>query len=247
MVRVPTLRSNTRTREAPATRVVIVDDHDIVRLGVRDFLAASPRCEVIGEAATAREAFALIEVAKPDVVVMDLVLRGMDGVVATREILRRAPQSRVVILSAHSQNQDVMDALEAGAVGYVLKSDEPATLIRALDVVCRGEVYVSRSLAKRLLDAKRERQPLSEALDLPSEREREIFRLSAECQRAVEIAKDLCLSRKTVDTHLNRIYRKLKLRNQAELIRLAFRIGLVHAVRSPSQDRASRQRGARRV
>jgi len=226
------LRSNTRAGETPATRIVVIDDHEIVRIGVRDFLAALPRVEVVGESATAREAFRLIEEAKPDVVVMDLVMRGMDGVVATREVLRRAPKARVLILSAHGQIQDVLDAMEAGAVGYVLKSEDPAMLIRALEATSRGEVYVSRPLAQRLLDAKREEQPLTAKLRVLSEREREIFRLSAECQGAVEIAKELCLSRKTVDTHLNRIHRKLKLRNRAELVRFALRIGLVHSVRS---------------
>jgi DNA-binding NarL/FixJ family response regulator len=236
------LRAKNRTRGARATTVVLVDDDEIVRIGLRDFLATSLRFEVVGESATAREAFRLIEVAEPDVVVMDLVMRGMDGVIATREILRRVSRSRVLILSAHGQTQDVLDAMDAGAAGYVLKADEPETLIRALDVVSRGELYLSRRLAQGLSAARQDKESLTARLAVLSEREREIFRLSAECQGANEIARELCLARKTVDTHLNRIHRKLKLRNQAELVRLAFSIGLVHSVRPGSgQDRASLQ------
>ena len=213
------------------TTIVLVDDHELVRIGLRDYLAAFREYAVIGEAATARDAFPLIEQAKPDLVLMDLVLPGMDGVIATREVRRRAPRSRVIIVSAHRQVHDLVDAMDAGAAGYVLKSDDPATLIDAIEAASRGGRYVTRSMAPHLAATRGTRRPLAEVLSMLSEREHEVFRLAADCRAASEIAHDLCVARKTVDTHISRIHRKLGLRNQAELVRLAFGIGMVHSVR----------------
>jgi DNA-binding NarL/FixJ family response regulator len=212
-------------------RVVLVDDHEVLRAGVRDFLATSPAYEVVGEAATARASFPVIESVRPDIVLMDIALPGMDGVVATREILRRVPRTRIVVLSAHGQAHDVMDAIDAGAICYVLKADPLETLTRALDHAARGARYLAPAVAARLSAIERSR-PIGHVLDVLSTREREIFRLAADCRSAGEVARELCLARKTVDTHLNRIHRKLGLRDRAELVRFAVGIGLVHSIRT---------------
>jgi DNA-binding NarL/FixJ family response regulator len=212
-------------------RIVLVDDHEVVRLGVRAFLAVSPGLDVVGEAGTGRDALKLVEAAKPNVVLMDLVLPDMDGVVATREILRRQPQTRVAMLSAYEQNHDVTDAMNAGALAYVLKGDPPETLLAALHQITQGRRYFSPGLAARRSAIAA--APPGDALDVLSEREREIFRLAADCRSAQEIARNLCLARKTVDTHLNRIHRKLGIRDRAELVRMAAGLGLVHTLRRP--------------
>ncbi len=209
-------------------KVVLIEDHEVFRTGVSDFLAASPRYEVVGEAATARAGFAVVASAKPKLVLMDLELPDIDGVVATRELLRRELHVSVVILTAHERMGDVNDALSAGAVGYVRKSDDPATLLQALDAVARGSRFMSPSVAAQLLDPG---SPRADRLDVLSEREREIFRLAADCRTSREIAANLCIARKTVDTHMNRINRKLALRDRAELVRLAAALGFVHSIR----------------
>jgi len=207
----------------------------MLRAGLRDFLSSFPEYAVVGEAASARQGFAVIEAHKPDVVVMDIALPGMDGIVATREVLRRLPTARVVILTAHAQIHDVVDAIDAGAVGYVLKSDPPETLKDALDGSIHGRRYLAPQLATTFPSALKPSPKTGGALEVLSEREREIFRLAAECRTAVEIARDLCIARKTVDVHVNRINRKLGLRDRADLVRLAASIGLVHSIRPPSR------------
>jgi DNA-binding NarL/FixJ family response regulator len=214
-------------------RIVLVDDHTLFRMGVRHVLTNTPGHEVVGEASTARSAFRIVDALGPDVVLMDIAMPGMDGVVATREILRRAPHIRVLVLSAHEQMQDVKDALDAGALGYALKGDPPETLEKALASVASRVRYLSPRLRARVLSVERER-PSADDLGVLSEREREIFRLAADCRTSPEIARQLCIARKTVDTHINRINHKLHLRDRAELVRLAARVGLVHAIRPQS-------------
>ena len=207
-----------------------MEDHALFRAGIREFLSSVPGYEVVGEAATARVGFRMLESARPDVVLMDVALLGMDGIVATREILRRAPRVRVIVVSAHARVHDVIDALDAGAIGYVLKTDAPEALVQALDCAARGVPYVSPELAPCLSDFNASR-PVGDVLDVLSQREREIFRLAADCRSSVEIARELCIARKTVDTHLNTLNRKLGLRDRAELVRFAVGIGLVHSIR----------------
>jgi DNA-binding NarL/FixJ family response regulator len=220
---------------AVPTRVVLVDDHEMLRAGVRDFVASFPGYTVVGEAASARQGLIVIEAQKPDLVLMDIALPGMDGIVATREVLRRVPTARVIILSGHAQIHDVVDAIDAGATAYVLKSDPPETLKDALDHSARGRRYLAPVLVTNFPSALKPSPRTGGVLEALSEREREIFRLAADCRTAVEIAHDLCIARKTVDVHLNRINRKLALRDRADLVRLAASIGLVHSIRPPSR------------
>ncbi len=217
-------------------RVILVEDHPFFRLGVRVLLSSMPGYEVVGEASSARDAFKLLDSARPDLVLMDIVLPGMDGVVATREILRRAPGVKVLVLSGHEDLRDVLDALAAGAIGYALKSEPPEALVHALEQVGRGNRYVAPELEEELSMLWSDRAASPDVLDVLSEREREVFRLAADCHMPQEIAGELCLARKTVDSHLNRINRKLGLRNRADLVRMAARLGLVHAVRTARAD-----------
>ena len=217
-------------------RVFLVEDHPFFRVGVRVLLGTAPGYEVVGEASSAREAFKVIERVRPDLVLMDVSLPGMDGVVATREILRRVPEVKVLIFSAHEDVRDVVDALAAGAIGYALKSESPDALLLALARVSRGEPYVAPELAERMAKESSQGARSSDVLDVLSEREREVFRLAADCRMPQEIAGELCIARKTVDTHLNRINRKLGLRNRSDLVRMAARLGLVHAVRTARAD-----------
>ena len=166
-------------------------------------------CKVVGEASSAREALILLDTQNPDVVLMDIGLPGMDGVVATREIRRRSPKVRVLILSFYDEAHDVLDALNAGASGYALKSEATEALEAALRAVTRGERYLAPVLASRLAIYHSRRSQPPDVLSILSEREREVFRLAAECMLAREISHELCISRKTVDTHLYRIHRKL--------------------------------------
>jgi RNA polymerase sigma factor (sigma-70 family) len=212
-------------------RILIVDDHPLIRAGIRSLLGRVPHWTIVGEAATAREALVLLDAREPDAVVLDIALPGMDGVIATREIRRRAPATRVLILTAHGELADVRDALAAGASGYVLKSEADA-LIAALTAISRGERYLSPAVATSLEVAEQAPDQTRDLLAALSEREREIFRLAAECLTTQEIAHELCISRKTVDTHLYRIHRKLGLRNSAELVRLAVSLGLFHTGRT---------------
>jgi len=218
-------------------KAVLIDDHQIFRVGIKYMLTSASEWRIVGEAGRAREAFALIDAERPDVALVDVALPGMDGVVATREIRRRAPSTRILILTVHEEIRDVVDAFAAGAAGYSLKTEEPEALVAALAAVMRGERYVAPALSARL--AAYESVPQPDVLSVLSEREREIFRLAAECLITREIAHELCISRKTVDTHLYRIHHKLGLRTSAELVRLAGRLGLIHTSRAATEPRAS--------
>lgn len=206
------------------TKLLVVDDHALVRLGLRDLLSTTPEFQIVGEESTARAAFPLIDSQRPDIVLMDVELPGMDGVVATREIKRRTSRTRVLILTVHDQIQDVLDALDAGASGYAHKSDDGEALIGALRAVGRGERYLSPPIAAKLATYESRAGKTRDVLAVLSEREREVFRLASECLLTREIARELCISRKTVDTHLYRIHRKLGVRTSAELVRLAERL-----------------------
>jgi DNA-binding NarL/FixJ family response regulator len=228
-------------------KVMLIDDHPLFRAGLRHALAGAPEFQVLGEWGRARDAFQAIDAQQPDIVVMDVALPGMDGIVATREVLRRAPHSRVLILTVYDQLSDVLDAMAAGVSGYALKTDDAPAFLTALRALARGERYIAPKVAERLQVHQNRREIPQDILSVLSTREREVFRLAAECLLTREIARELCISRKTVDTHLYRIHRKLGLRTSAELVRLASSLGMVHAgrtrdvsaIRAPIETEAS--------
>ena len=213
-------------------KIILVDDHALFRMGARLALGDTPGFEIAGEASTARRGLELLDSVRPDIVLMDIAMPGMDGVLATREIRRRVPQARVVIVTAHDQVNDVFDAFEAGASGYVLKSDGPETLVDAILTVSRGQRYVAPALIGSLSTLEVQRSKSNDVLTVLTEREREIFRLAAQCLPARDIARELCIARKTVDSHLYRINHKLGLHNLAELVRLAADLGMLPAART---------------
>jgi DNA-binding NarL/FixJ family response regulator len=177
--------------------------------------------EVGGAPAPPRPPFPILDLAHPDVVLMDLVLPGMDGLSATREIKRRAPETKILICSMHGRLQDVLDAFAAGATGYVIKNEVADQIVIAVRMVARGQRYLASSLATAI-DRGRGRKPATaDVLSALSEREREVFRMVIQGLPCTTIARELCISRKTVETHRYRINHKLGLHSAVDLIRFA--------------------------
>src|SRR4051812_13660360 len=213
-------------------RIFILDDEPIVRAGLRQIFATESDVVIAGEAGSAREAFQSIEAARPDVVVVDLVLPGMDGAAATRDLRHRVPEARILILTIHARLRDVLDVFAAGALGFALKTEPVDSLVAALRAVARGQRYVSPTLAPLL---EKTRQPsASDVLDRLSVREREVFQLITCATRIVDAARELCISRKRVETPFYRLYRKLGCHNVGDLVRFAAEHGLLRSV--PDND-----------
>ncbi|MFN3928559.1 MAG: response regulator [Thermoflexus sp.] len=209
-------------------RILIADDHAIVRAGIRALLQLHPDFEVVGEAADGHEAILQVRRLQPDVVLMDLAMPGMDGLAATHEIRRIAPQTRILVLSQHENREYVLPALRAGAAGYVLKRAPDDTLIRAIRAVYAGETYIDPRLANLLVEeVRRSGESPADPMDALTEREREILVLLAQGKSYQEIAQTLFISVKTVDFHRANLMRKLGLKNRAELVQFAIRRGLI--------------------
>ena len=210
-------------------RVLLVDDHAILRDGLRAMLALSPDIQVVGEASDGREALTAVERLAPQVVIMDMAMPGMDGLEATRRIVKQSPETKVLVLSQHDNERYILPVLRAGAMGYVLKRSVGAELVTAIRAAQRGECFVPPSIAKVLLQNYRaQEQPelTVGGADL-TEREKEILRLVAEGRTSQEIAELLSLSKKTVMCHRANIYQKLGTHNRTELIKYAVRLGLI--------------------
>jgi DNA-binding NarL/FixJ family response regulator len=200
--------------------ILVVDDEPIFRAGLRGVLEDAG-FRVVGEAGTARAALALLD-KEPDLVIMDLVLPGMDGIAATREVRRRLKRGKVVVLTSRRDVRDALEAMAAGASGYLVKSESPATLAEAVRRVAAGETYVSDELAQTVGQAAKEpSEAPTDVLALLSKREREIFHLLVSGLGNQQIARELCISMKTLGTHRHRIYDKLGCHSIAALIRFA--------------------------
>ncbi len=214
---------------ADKVRVLIADDHTIVRSGVRLLLQAEADIEVVGEALNGDEAVALAESLRPDVVLMDIAMPGMDGLEATRQIKARFPEMHVLVLTMHRSDEYFFEMLKAGASGYVLKGAETNELIGAIRAVARGEVFLYPTMAKQLLQDYLNR--LKEGAGLPQStltpREREILRLLAEGYSNKEIAERLIVSPSTIHSHRTNLMRKLNLSSRHDLIRYARERGLI--------------------
>lgn len=210
--------------------LLIVDDHVVFREGLRALLDMEADLHVIGEASCGKEALDFVAVDSPDVILLDLHLPDGNGASFCRQLLEVNPTSRVLILSAYDDEQEITAALVAGASGYVLKTIDVGRLAEGIRSVSRGEVLLAPSVAAKVvqqLSRLRERGDLSdEALAVLTPREREVFRLAGHGMRNSEIAEALFLSEKTIKTHLRNIYSKLKLSNKADLRLLAQRLGL---------------------
>jgi two-component system response regulator NreC len=214
--------------------VLVADDHAIVRAGVRMLLEAQDDIRVVGEASDGREALRLAHQLSPDVVLMDIAMPEMNGLEATRELLRRAPASKVLVLTMHGTDEYFFRLLQAGASGYLLKEAAPADLVAAVRAVEAGGAYLPPALARRLLGqyvrqanaGGEERQYLARL----SEREQGVLRLVAEGLTSQEIAKRLFVSVNTVQTHRRHIMEKLNLHDRSQLVQYALRAGLLPEV-----------------
>jgi len=207
-----------------------VDDHAVLRAGLRALLNHEPDMEVVGEAANGREAVEVAERLRPDVIVMDLSMPVMGGLDATKQITEKGLPTRVLVLTVHAEHQYLLPVLQAGGAGYVLKQAADTELIQAIRTVHRGEAFLYPTAASMLLQDYRRRVSANEDhYDGLSEREREVLQYTAEGFSSQEIADRLFISAKTVDTYRQRIMDKLNIHHRSELIRYALRKGLLTA------------------
>jgi two-component system response regulator NreC len=206
-------------------RILLADDHAVVRQGFKMILAEQPDMEIVGEAGNGREALALAESLKPDIVVMDVAMPELNGIEATRRIGESVPHTRVVALSMHKDSVYVREILRAGARGYLLKDSVAGDLVSAVRSVARGEGYISPQVSNAVLDDYR--RHVTNPIDTLTSREREVLQMLAEGKTNKEIAVILNLSVYTVDAHRGRIMEKLNLHSINEMVRFAVRNGLI--------------------
>jgi DNA-binding NarL/FixJ family response regulator len=212
------------------TRVLLADDHQLMRSGIRLILEREPELSVVGEAGDGREAVALAKSLKPDVVVMDIGMSNLNGIEAAQQMTGDRPEIAVVMLSMHSDESYVLRALKAGARGYLLKDSAEADLIKAVHAVAGGKSFFSPAVSKVLLDdyvRKLRRSGTEDAYDLLTAREREVLQLIAEGKSNKDIANLLNLSVYTVESHRSNLMEKLNVRGLPELILYAVRKGII--------------------
>jgi two-component system response regulator NreC len=213
-------------------RLLLVDDHQVVRSGLRMLLESAGGVEIVGEAGTAREALEQVSAVRPDVVVMDIGLPDMTGIEAAREIRQRRPDTSIVALTIHEDQEYFFKMLEAGATGYVPKRAAPEELLTAIEAAAAGEVYLYPSLAKFLVKDYLSQEPQAKAgraLDGLTEREQEVLEQLAEGANNAAIGEALGISPKTVARHRENIMRKLNLHSRSELVKYAIRKGIIEA------------------
>lgn len=211
-------------------RVILVDDHAVVRAGLKAVLGASRDIEVIGEAQNGAEAVALAERVDPDVVIMDLTMDRMDGAAATREMVAKKLRARVLILTMHAEEDYLIPVLEAGAAGYLMKNAADRELVDAVHSVARGDMFIRPSAARILARGIGKEDPLAAErarFERLTEREQNVLKLTAQGYSAPEIGERLFISPKTVDTYKQRIGDKLGLTHRAEYISFALKLGLL--------------------
>jgi two-component system response regulator NreC len=206
-------------------RILLADDHAVVRQGFRMILSAHSDLEIVGEAGNGREAVELSATLRPDVVVMDVTMPELNGIEATRRLTQENPHIRVVALSMHKDSVYVREILRAGARGYLLKDSVADDLVAAVRAVAGGEGYLSPAVSNAVLDDYRKH--VTNPIDMLSSREREVLQMLAEGKTNKEIAVTLNLSVYTVDAHRGRIMEKLNVHSINELVRFAVRNGLV--------------------
>jgi two-component system, NarL family, response regulator NreC len=213
-------------------RVVLADDHAVVRAGLKAVLGAAKDISVVSEASNGREAVAIAERARPDVIVMDLSMGDLDGIAATKELVAKGLQTRVLVLTMHAEEQYLVKALEAGAAGYLVKSAADRELVDAVRAVARGDVYVQPSAGRVLARGVAQGTKVADdraRYEKLTERERDVLRLVAEGYSAPEIGERLFISPKTVDTYKQRINEKLGVAHRADYVKLALKLGLISA------------------
>jgi NarL family two-component system response regulator LiaR len=208
--------------------ILLVDDHAVVRQGVRALLGIHPDLQVVGEAESAEEALPLVEELVPDVVLLDLLLPGMNGVEATRQIKRRSPRSHIVVLTSYAEDEQLFPALRAGALSYLLKDIRPRELAESIRKAARGESVLHSRVAARMIaevrEAKRKTPPAFAEL---TPRELEVLQLLADGQTNTAIAEQLVLSDKTVRGYISNILSKLHMQDRTQIAVFAWQQGLM--------------------
>ena len=214
----------------PKLRLLLGDDHTLMRQGLRKILEERPEWEVVAEVGDGREAVKKCMALKPDVAVLDVAMPLLNGIDATLQIVRKVPETKVLVLSMYSDEAYVTRALQAGATGYMLKDSAGKDLLKGIASVAAGQAYFSPAIARLMLDDYVRRVSGSGVIDryeTLSEREREIFQLIAEARTNKEVAELLEISPATVETHRARILQKLDIHNTAELVLYAVRRGVI--------------------
>jgi two-component system, NarL family, response regulator NreC len=211
-------------------RILLADDHTVVRDGLRALVEKQPDMAVIGEAADGRDTIRMAEEQSPDVIIMDIAMPNMNGIEATRRILASNPQTAVLMLSMHQDESYVLRSLKAGARGYLLKDSVRSDVIEAIRAVVHGRSFLTRKVSRILQEdyvREMERRGLEDSYDLLTDREREILQLVAEGRTNKEVASLLNISLTTVETHRTHILQKLNLHSIPELILYAVRKGII--------------------
>ena len=221
------------------TRIALADDHPIVRQGLRSLLEEEPGFSVVGEAADGLQVASLVEQTEPDILVLDLLMPGLGGLDVIREVTRRAPKTRIVVLSMHSSEAFVLQALRNGAAAYVLKDSSTTELVRAVRQVLAGRRYLSSRLSEKAIEAyvNRADRGAVDIYETLTRREREVLHLAAEGLNNPAIGERLGISPRTAETHRAHVMEKLGLRNRTELIAYALRRGLIPAEASGALPR----------
>jgi DNA-binding NarL/FixJ family response regulator len=211
-------------------RVVLADDHAVVRAGVKAVLGSAKDIQVIGEGSNGKEAVALVERLNPDVLVMDLSMGEVDGITATKELVAKETKTKILILTMHAEDAYLVKVLEAGASGYLVKSAADRELVDAVRAVAHGDMYMQPSATRALakgIQRKSEHADERERYEKLTERERDVLRYVAGGFSAPEIGQKLFISPKTVDTYKQRINEKLGLTHRSDYVDFALKLGLL--------------------
>jgi DNA-binding NarL/FixJ family response regulator len=211
----------------PPLRILVADDHDVVRQGLRSLLESRTGWEVCGEASNGREAVEMCVQLKPEIVIMDIAMPTMTGLEATRQILKASPKTQVIVLTMHESEELLREVLDAGARGYVLKTDKGRELISAVDAVCNHNTFFTSRVAEMVLHGYLETsngalKPMNRAQSL-TPREKEVLHLVADGKSNKEVAAGLSISVKTAEAHRINIMRKLNAQSVVDLVKYAMR------------------------
>lgn len=217
----------------PALRILLADDHEIVRQGLRSILAALRDCEIVGEASDGRQAVAMTKDCNPDIVILDIGMPSLNGLEATRQILKMRPQTKILILTMHESDSVIREVLDAGARGYILKTDAGRDLVTAVESLRRNKAFFTSRVSQMILDGFLKGDPhprVGESGGIRlTPRQREIVQLLAEGKSSKEVAVTLDLSVKTAETHRANIMRKLDCHSVSEVVRYAIRNKIIDA------------------
>jgi two-component system, NarL family, response regulator LiaR len=208
-------------------RILLVDDHDMVRLGVKTYLMTEPDIEVVGEANSGEQAVQVVTELRPDIVLMDLVMGGMDGVAATREVLKVCPETKVLVLTSFLEDEKVLPALEAGASGYLLKTVLGDELTRSIRKVVGGETVLEPQVAAKVVANLQKPKIAAVSRDVLTEREMDVLRLIAQGMSNQQIGEALFIGIKTVKTHVSNVLAKLQVEDRTQAAILAIKNGWV--------------------